>query len=362
MKDIKTIIDELKSSPIYTMSLGSKELFHSNFWGWLIEHNNEYANIFFKSIHNGKLKVVREEKNRDITIEIDKKKYVIENKLKSIPTEKQLIKYTNDIGVNKFAGGILTGIKQPNITLPKGWEFLSYDKIADGILKQLDKKLENEFNDKIIRQYVNDIQNISELIKQYENITGKNIPNRNFSFVKSIEDKSIRLWDICQKYKMQEFVMYLENCKELVDLEKNVKSCGFELSFELGFSHSTAFMDVRFIRDREIDSEVSIGVQIQNGQYRKFSVLRGKNTTKTVYDTFLNHGWFENYNIQSKKVFNRESSMEKPYCSFENKSSAKYYFVNQHYKIYDNSFEALAKQIIIDMKQAAEIVSKNYKK
>ena len=36
--DYKTAVDYLKKSMIYQMSLGSKELFHSNVWGWLIEN------------------------------------------------------------------------------------------------------------------------------------------------------------------------------------------------------------------------------------------------------------------------------------------------------------------------------------
>ena len=31
-ESIEEIVEELKKSPTYAMSLGSKELFHSNFW------------------------------------------------------------------------------------------------------------------------------------------------------------------------------------------------------------------------------------------------------------------------------------------------------------------------------------------
>ena len=41
-------IKELEKSPIYAMSLGSNELFHSNFWEWLIKQNPEFAKVFFE--------------------------------------------------------------------------------------------------------------------------------------------------------------------------------------------------------------------------------------------------------------------------------------------------------------------------
>ena len=91
--NIEQSLDKLKQSPLFAISLSSKELFHSNFWAWLIEYNPEYAKVFFDDIvvdSNENLKVCREEKNRDITIHYQNKEYVIENKLKSMPYINQL--------------------------------------------------------------------------------------------------------------------------------------------------------------------------------------------------------------------------------------------------------------------------------
>ena len=43
-------LNELKHSPIYAMSLGSKELFHSNFWKWLITEDFNFASVFFDDL------------------------------------------------------------------------------------------------------------------------------------------------------------------------------------------------------------------------------------------------------------------------------------------------------------------------
>lgn len=107
-------IERLKNSPIYAMSLGSKELFHSNFWAWLMKKDLGFIEVFFEErIDNPEVK--REEENRDLTIwenRWDQKAYVIENKIKAIPTREQLVKYQESLK-EKFVKGILTGLRKP---------------------------------------------------------------------------------------------------------------------------------------------------------------------------------------------------------------------------------------------------------
>ena len=40
-------IDRLEQSLVYKMSLGSKELYHSNIWAWLMENDNSFIKAFF---------------------------------------------------------------------------------------------------------------------------------------------------------------------------------------------------------------------------------------------------------------------------------------------------------------------------
>ena len=39
-------VEKLKKSPVFAMSLGSKELFHSNFWAFLMEHKDYKALLY----------------------------------------------------------------------------------------------------------------------------------------------------------------------------------------------------------------------------------------------------------------------------------------------------------------------------
>jgi|GEM_PF-6652728 len=46
-------INRLNNSPMFAMSLGSKELFHSNFWAWIMENADPdklLLHLFFDDI------------------------------------------------------------------------------------------------------------------------------------------------------------------------------------------------------------------------------------------------------------------------------------------------------------------------
>lgn len=100
-------IKALKSSPLFHMSLGAMELFHSNFWRWLMEYNVKYVKVFFKDLENvdkEEIKIKREYKHTDMSIEINDKYYLIENKIKSLVDEEQLERYADDFKDNFIEG------------------------------------------------------------------------------------------------------------------------------------------------------------------------------------------------------------------------------------------------------------------
>ena len=94
-------ISMLKKSPIFAISLSGKELAHSNFWAWLIDQeiDNEhlYVRVFVPDFDEKKdyeyVKVEREKWNMDLLITYKHNNKVeicvVENKIKSLPTEKQ---------------------------------------------------------------------------------------------------------------------------------------------------------------------------------------------------------------------------------------------------------------------------------
>ena len=98
-------LEDLKKSPLFNLSLSSKELFHSNFIAWLCDNYKEIMSEIFKkyissSDENILIKgiVQREMKNIDLTLTFsNNEKLYIENKVKSLPSLSQLQKYKNKI-------------------------------------------------------------------------------------------------------------------------------------------------------------------------------------------------------------------------------------------------------------------------
>ena len=95
--NITGMIKELKNSPLYAMSLGGRELYHSNFWEWLMKKDKEFIKAFgIEDVDN--TTVTREEKHHDLTIHTaDGKIYIIENKIKSLASQEQLDRYLFDM-------------------------------------------------------------------------------------------------------------------------------------------------------------------------------------------------------------------------------------------------------------------------
>lgn len=105
----------LKESPLFNLSLASKELFHSNFIAWYAENfpknfvdfinENGICDVCFNDAitEDGKWrtdwKILRESNNYDVCIKDDKGyiRLVIENKVKSIPYKEQLDGYKQEI-------------------------------------------------------------------------------------------------------------------------------------------------------------------------------------------------------------------------------------------------------------------------
>lgn len=121
--DINSAYDYLKTSPMFKLSLSSKELFHSNFLEWLSNVNeNAFKDLILKmaGIEKDKYKwpevwrVKREYNNFDLCVvaydqysedteneKVDDDEdfrilFVIENKVKSIPYKEQLERYTQE--------------------------------------------------------------------------------------------------------------------------------------------------------------------------------------------------------------------------------------------------------------------------
>lgn len=165
------ICNELKKSPTFAMSLGAKELFHTNFLAFLFESSceelrqtqNNLKKLFFGEVFEDKVFVFREKAHMDlILLRIpskdfsDKSKTIavaVEAKLKSIPTQNQLDnysdKFTNGISIdlpdsdNLFFAGI-ENVRKITLTIEKEGNSkidLKVDREESSTLKTLKDKV-----------------------------------------------------------------------------------------------------------------------------------------------------------------------------------------------------------------------------
>lgn len=357
-------ISDLKNSPIYAMSLGSTELFHSNFWAWLMRTDSEFISIFFKNITECKA-IKREEKNRDITIHTNDGIYIIENKIKSLPYVEQLAKYQIEAGTS-FEGGVIAALKDPKFdgdeeykvfankgehnvkvckeenkyrfviddTLSdKVWRFLSYADIVSEIEKN--NKNFSVSETYIIKEYIKVTKEINDIIAQ------RIEDNKNVFSLKCPELHDLK--DIYKKYKMSHFSEYLR--KKLANYRG--------LKIVQDYSHD-ANLSVFYERKLKSGIRKRVGIQIEGKQYRRYAeFLDGDKLID--FEKYKKEKWFvdkENGYLNYGNGNKRQTGMRKDYCKYNNGI-----FVYQYWKIDDGTtYDTLADVIKDDVKIAKKLI------
>lgn len=176
-ENLKTIIKDLSNNVMFSLSLSSKELFHSNIWAWLGRKYPEmFTEIFLEKDDKPDeiLTILREYKNFDLYVETEKFIYVFENKCKSMPNKSQLKEYDKKLAKinekkNKKIKTKLISYVKPIETY--NWSIITYNELCkkfNGSFEKNKKIIED--NDKsIVQEYItclellNDLQNSIEL-------------------------------------------------------------------------------------------------------------------------------------------------------------------------------------------------------
>ena len=97
MEKVQAIASFLCQSPVFNMSLASKELFHSNLISFMLEQNSQCLyTIFSKHIDRNDefVGIKREKNNLDLVFEFKTKRIVVELKVKSQASKDQLERYS----------------------------------------------------------------------------------------------------------------------------------------------------------------------------------------------------------------------------------------------------------------------------
>lgn len=220
-KKLKTIIKDLSNNVMFSLSLTSKELFHSNLWAWL---GRKYPKMFTEIFLDEKVEldensiILREYNNFDLYVETKNSISVFENKCKSMPNKSQLMEYDKKLAKIKEEKEKEIKTKLISYFEPIGtyvwaddntpsrihdWSIITYNELCEkfnDLYEKNEKIIKN--NDKIIiEEYIkclellNNLQNSIELndettIDEYYSLLDNNKIkelSRKINFEKTLE-------------------------------------------------------------------------------------------------------------------------------------------------------------------------------
>ena len=265
----KELINQLNENALYKISMSSIELFHTNFWSWMFNKYKSSLKYFFEDIINvddfDNLDVRREYKHTDICILDDQSAYIIENKIKSLPDNKQLEKYQGEKYERKpFKIGIITSIVKLNIIqemLDKDhWVYLDYNDISRRIKNFMnfyisENKDYDRFDFELLSKYCDMIEQLyhlmsNELVERNQYLLDTCLTDIGFGIVYKKFIGTLLVNQILNYHRFSDFKPYLEENGVTSDINRTQMTLTIKLS--------------------SIEENTSIGIQISNYEYRWF--------------------------------------------------------------------------------------------
>ena len=233
-------LEELYKNPMFRISLGSKELFHSNFLAFLWDCDKQaFLNVINDLLPEGKkinvnellgkegLTIYREKENLDLCIcHTENKKdcidIIIENKVKSIPYIEQLDEYRQTAAKPQYKNStavtyiLLTLADEfPNIeAIAKDWNIITYDQLVKAI-KQYYRKNDIESR---LQQYVADYTDFIDKLSALQIVDKFNDePFHNPAIIEAYH--KTKLSDLYLKQRGSYFICMLLN--KITEAQKN---------------------------------------------------------------------------------------------------------------------------------------------
>ena len=375
--------NKIEVSPMFQLSLGSKELFHTNFlyWLWKAEPIAFWiimSKFGFKTDDKGSLAVKREWEHFDLSIvhETVKKKRgkdvkivdnivaVIENKVKSIPRIKQLDNYNKEIEkVNKDneCKKILLALIDPGFDHNKeGWSCVTYEEYR-GSIKECLKIIENDYDRCIIEDYNNMIDTLISFKDEWLREDFSSMKYMDIIEDSSVKDDEVfsvddyidlRINDLRHKIIFSKMFSSLEvnlnkhNPETEIETVTDIFEKNIPLTIGYGMTNATGLIEAKV----KINADYLLGIQVQGYQYRHFIEFSNSSCVKEfirkeLQDKFgQNHK--EEFDISNKKI-----------CSYKNREGKKtFQYVYRRIR-QDETVDDVVKNIVDDV----EYLMKKYR-
>lgn len=296
-----TRLQKLKESPMFQLSLGSKELFHSNFLYWLWKAEPD---VFWKIMEHFDIKisdkdsldVKREWNHFDLSIvnvnkekgKIDDVLAVIENKVKSVPRKDQLEEYSEKIATidKKGCKKILLSLIEPDFSKIEGWDNYTYEKYKEIIKNIVDRSIVGDtYNQSIITDYYYMIEALVTFKKEWLQDGFASMQYVNIFENSSVKDyKELRIDDLRHKIIYSKMFAELKEKLEMFSPETGVGTTKeiFEkkhnLTIGYGMTNATGLIEAKV----RINDDYLLGIQIQGNQYRHFIEFSSSKNVKEL--------------------------------------------------------------------------------
>lgn len=392
---LKLIASELEKSPMFQLSLSSKELFHSNFLYWIWRESPTMFRNIINCITDGKAHsddwpesyvVAREHKHYDLSVwegEPDKSKVllILENKVKSIPNKKQLDEYHKDKDAKYILLSFSKDFPEKKLIEDDEWCIVHYDDLARALTQW--NSMTGYYRE-IISDYCRFILNLQELVTESKiNHTDNWTDDSGLSAT----FESLRIGDLYKKLRYGQILCFIterpitKTCSKPINWTSNIhdilegEKCGRkqrdsskapkpfqEVYVNYGMTNSQGFFEVKI----KVSNDTVFLIQVQGNQYRRAIERKGtykenidwlNNQNSNLYKFFA-HSKEEfpdfRYSDSLKKVSpfrpKKKDNEQNGFCKFGN------WFIYQYVEIEDSTtVKSVAKAVIKDIYEVLKL-------
>jgi hypothetical protein len=273
-------INALKNSPVFAMSLSSKELFHSNMLGWVCSNvEGAWVDLFGpemkKPLPAEMPAVWRERSKLDLTLEFaEGRLVVIENKVKSLPGNEQLHRYRDLTSRHRPAMGvtdlIVLTMGSVETAVSSEWRLIDYGAISRRLAAVADRC--PRYHRALLRDYSAVVGALNSLA-QIEPVSWMNLPP-------GVD--ALRIKDLFEKRKADRLRRLLSDELRARNITvRDDKSIGHRDDVACAYIHHgltrtqglvgavTRIGDIDLTGDGKMVGVVA-GVQVQGGQLRSY--------------------------------------------------------------------------------------------
>jgi hypothetical protein len=270
---VREQVERLQENPVLVLSLHSKELFHSNLLGWLVERFPSAGASVLRpwlvpDLSRDVLRVRREKYHLDLIVELPGYKHlVIENKVFSLPDPAQLLGYSDkNIPSAGAADGtrVLLSLLDPGWPERqwKGWTWAPWHDVTLRMLQEPEVVEGDAFVSTLVKSW-------AELIASLTNIATLVAPTSDTETFLLDGDvlellEQVRLDDAMQKFRTFAMRLRVEEALNAADIVVD--------EVESGFRNATPLLSVKVATA----DEGQIGWQLQGGQWRRFVIVPPK--------------------------------------------------------------------------------------